>query len=247
VKRINLHPDRVHHRLENPGRVPSKSRSAVWDLPGEDDILQIRRQVWPVQLNNVKPKKGERSGSIKMRGITDLLARVFDVIMIVRVRSWPRKLFRRHLATWLLSGVRAFRSGVCACCVSRVRCVSVVARPLEERTRGQVALSWLVVQVCAMALMFPCTRIDFVSRLWFVYWSGMRGCDDRRPPGHHSVLGASASAGLNLQQVAVAGWANTARDRSQDRHGAGRGFSCNAPTTCSRHQDEHAGAGVRRS
>jgi Undecaprenyl-phosphate glucose phosphotransferase len=71
---------------------------------------------------------------------------------------------------------------------------------------GQVALSWLVVQVCAMALMFSLHKIDFVSRLWFVYWTGMAGAS--MIAGRlvtHSVLARVRHAGLNLQQVAVAG------------------------------------------
>ena len=71
---------------------------------------------------------------------------------------------------------------------------------------GQVALSWLVVQGCAMALMFSLHRIDFVSRLWFIYWTGMAGA--AMITGRlvtHSVLGRVRNAGLNLRQVAVAG------------------------------------------
>jgi len=40
---------------------------------------------------------------------------------------------------------------------------------------GQVALAWLVVQGCALALMYSLHRIDIVSRLWFAYWTAMAG------------------------------------------------------------------------
>jgi Undecaprenyl-phosphate glucose phosphotransferase len=71
---------------------------------------------------------------------------------------------------------------------------------------GQVALSWLIVQACAMALMFSLHRIDFVSRLWFVYWTGISGA--AMIAGRmvtHTVLGRVRNAGLNLSQVAIAG------------------------------------------
>jgi Undecaprenyl-phosphate glucose phosphotransferase len=70
---------------------------------------------------------------------------------------------------------------------------------------GHVALGWLVVQACAMTLMFSLHRIDFVSRLWFVYWTGMSGA--AMMAGRmitHALLGRMRHAGLNLQQVAVA-------------------------------------------
>jgi len=142
-----------------------------------------------------------------MRGITDLLARVFDVTMIVLgalVASQIRfddisqrsfyLAFVAFAAAFSLAVFPAF--GVYASW--RGRSKSALA--------GQVALSWLVVQVCAMALMFSLHRIDFVSRLWFVYWTGMAGA--AMIAGRlvtHSVLGRVRNAGLNLQQVAVAG------------------------------------------
>jgi Undecaprenyl-phosphate glucose phosphotransferase len=70
---------------------------------------------------------------------------------------------------------------------------------------GHVALGWLLVQACALALMFSLHRIDFVSRLWFVYWTGISGA--AMMAGRmitHMLLGRVRHAGLNLQQVAVA-------------------------------------------
>jgi Undecaprenyl-phosphate glucose phosphotransferase len=160
-----------------------------------------------VQLNNRQAKKVSGSGRIKMRGITDLLARVFDVTMIVLgalVASQIRfddisqrsfyLAFVAFAAAFSLAVFPAF--GVYASWRGRSK----------GALTGQVALSWLVVQVCAMALMFSLHKIDFVSRLWFVYWTGMAGA--AMIAGRlvtHSVLARVRHAGLNLQQVAVAG------------------------------------------
>ena len=71
---------------------------------------------------------------------------------------------------------------------------------------GQIALAWLMVQGCALVLMFSLHRIDFVSRLWFAYWTALSG-------GAliavrlfvHAVLAHMRHAGLNLHQIAVVG------------------------------------------
>ncbi|MEA3112490.1 MAG: hypothetical protein QOG58_2289, partial [Caballeronia sp.] len=70
----------------------------------------------------------------------------------------------------------------------------------------RVAQSWLIVQVCALALMFSLHRIDFVTRLCKVYWTGMAGA--AMIAGRlatYRVLARVRNAGLNLQQVAVVG------------------------------------------
>ena len=70
---------------------------------------------------------------------------------------------------------------------------------------GQVALGWLIVQACAMALMFSLQRIDFVSRLWFAYWTAISGSGlivSRLVM--HGLLGRMRNAGLDLQPVAIA-------------------------------------------
>ena len=57
-----------------------------------------------------------------------------------------------------------------------------------------------------MALMFSLHRIDFVSRLWFGYWTGMAGAVMIAGRlATYRVLARVRNAGLNLQQVAVAG------------------------------------------
>ena len=74
------------------------------------------------------------------------------------------------------------------------------------RMVGQISLAWLIVQGCGLVLMFLLHRTDFVSRLWFTYWTGVSG-------GAlivsrilvHTVLARMRNAGLNLRRVAVVG------------------------------------------
>jgi Undecaprenyl-phosphate glucose phosphotransferase len=71
---------------------------------------------------------------------------------------------------------------------------------------GQVSLAWLTVQTCALVLMFTLHRSDFVSRLWFAYWTAMTGAlmiASRIVV--HRVLARMRVAGLNLRKVAVVG------------------------------------------
>jgi Undecaprenyl-phosphate glucose phosphotransferase len=71
---------------------------------------------------------------------------------------------------------------------------------------GQVSLAWLAVQTCALVLMFTLHRSDFVSRLWFAYWTGTTGAlmiVTRFLV--HRVLARVRGAGMNLRKVAVVG------------------------------------------
>lgn len=71
---------------------------------------------------------------------------------------------------------------------------------------GQVALAWLLVQLCGVMVMFSVHRLDMVSRLWFAYWTASTGAlmiMSRLLA--HMVLGHMRSAGMNLHQVAVVG------------------------------------------
>ena len=142
-----------------------------------------------------------------MRGISKLLARLFDVSMIVGgalIASQIRfdDVSQRSFYLAFVAFAAAFSLAVFPAFGVydswRGRSKSALA--------GQVALSWLIVQACAMALMFSLHRIDFVSRLWFVYWTGIAGA--AMIAGRmvtHTVLGRVRNAGLNLSQVAVAG------------------------------------------
>ncbi|MGG1946363.1 undecaprenyl-phosphate glucose phosphotransferase [Trinickia sp. NRRL B-1857] len=71
---------------------------------------------------------------------------------------------------------------------------------------GQVALAWVVAQACALTAMFSLREIDYVSRLWFVYWSALAGA---LLIGYrlaaHAVLARLRHAGINLHRVAIVG------------------------------------------
>lgn len=141
-----------------------------------------------------------------MRLITGLLARVFDIAMIlagafaashIRFDSGSQRgfylAFVAFAAAFSLTVFPAL--GVYESWRGRSR--SALA--------GQIALGWLIVQACALALMFSLHHIDFVSRLWFAYWTGISGAAMiAGRMATHSFLGHVRNAGLNLQQVAVA-------------------------------------------
>ncbi|KAH0441296.1 hypothetical protein KCU90_g2444, partial [Aureobasidium melanogenum] len=71
---------------------------------------------------------------------------------------------------------------------------------------GQASLAWLMVQGSALVLMYSLHRTDFVSRLWFSYWTAVTGgllISSRLIA--HAVLARARGAGLNLHQVAIVG------------------------------------------
>jgi Undecaprenyl-phosphate glucose phosphotransferase len=75
------------------------------------------------------------------------------------------------------------------------------------RLIGQVSLAWLVVQACGLVLMFSLHRTDFISRLWFVYWTAITGgalIASRLTT--YGVLRSVRYAGMNLRDVAVVGY-----------------------------------------
>jgi Undecaprenyl-phosphate glucose phosphotransferase len=141
-----------------------------------------------------------------MRAMTGLLARVFDVALIVtgalvasRIRFddvSQRGFYLAFVAFAAAFSLAIFPAlGVYESWRGRSKRVLV----------GQVALGWLIVQACALALMFSLHRIDFVSRLWFAYWTGISGGSmivSRLVM--HRLLGRARNAGLDLQPVAVA-------------------------------------------
>jgi Undecaprenyl-phosphate glucose phosphotransferase len=141
-----------------------------------------------------------------MRLITGLLARLFDVAMILAGAFVASRIrFDDGSQRSFYCAFVAF-SAAFALAVFPVLGVYESWRGRSKRAlAGHVALGWLVVQACALALMFSLHRIDFVSRLWFVYWTGMSGA--AMMAGRmitHALLGRMRHAGLNLQQVAVA-------------------------------------------
>src|SRR6195952_970566 len=142
-----------------------------------------------------------------MRGMTNLLARMFDVAMIVAGALVASQIRFDDVSqrSFYLSFV-AFAAAFLLAVFSALRVYESWRGRSKGALAGQVALSWLIVQACAMVLMFSLHRIDFVSRLWFVYWTAMAGAG--MIAGRmvtHTVLGRVRNAGLNLKQVAVAG------------------------------------------
>jgi Undecaprenyl-phosphate glucose phosphotransferase len=74
------------------------------------------------------------------------------------------------------------------------------------RLIGHISLAWLVVQGCGLVLMFSLHRTDFISRLWFAYWTGTTGAAlivSRSLT--YALLRCVRNAGLNLRSVAVVG------------------------------------------
>jgi Undecaprenyl-phosphate glucose phosphotransferase len=143
-----------------------------------------------------------------MRKTSGLLARVFDVAMIVMGAMVATQIrFDDISQRSFFTALVAF-SAALSLAMFPVLGVYASWRGRSKATlTGQVALGWIIVQMCVMALMFPLQHhIDFVSRLWFVYWTAAAGA--AMIAGRlvmHGVLARVRHAGLNLQQVAVAG------------------------------------------
>lgn len=69
---------------------------------------------------------------------------------------------------------------------------------------GKVSLAWIVVQVCGLVLMFSIHRTDFVSRLWFAYWTAISGAALIGVRiAVHIILRRLRHAGMNLRSVVV--------------------------------------------
>ncbi|SAK60230.1 sugar transferase [Caballeronia fortuita] len=142
-----------------------------------------------------------------MRDFQGLLARLFDVAMVVGGATVASRIRFENIAepAYYIPFV-AFAAAF-----------SLVLFPgfgLYESWRGRskvvlasrVSLAWLVVQACVLVLMFSLHRIDAVSRLWFAYWTAMSGA--LMIVGRlvmHALLARMRHAGMNFQQVAVVG------------------------------------------
>jgi FlaA1/EpsC-like NDP-sugar epimerase len=111
-----------------------------------------------------------------MRLITGLLARLFDVAMILAGAFIASQI--RFDGGSQRSFYFAFVAFAAAFSLAIFPVLGVYDswRGRSKRALvGHVALGWLIVQACAMTLMFSLHRIDFVSRLWFAYWTGISG------------------------------------------------------------------------
>jgi Undecaprenyl-phosphate glucose phosphotransferase len=142
-----------------------------------------------------------------MRDLQGLLARLFDVAMIVGGAAVASQIRFEYIETHTFTV--AF--------VAFAAALSLAIFPgfgIYQSWRGrsklqlacQISLAWLVVQGCALTLMFSLHRIDYVSRLWFAYWTAMSG--GLMIAGHlitHALLAHVRSSGINIHQVAIVG------------------------------------------
>ena len=142
-----------------------------------------------------------------MLGIQGSLARLVDVVLIVAGALVESHIRFEDLEQSRLDG--AFITFAVAFAL-----VSFPVFGLYESWRGRsmlrliglVALAWLVVQACGLVLMFSLHRTDFISRLWFTYWTAITGgalIVSRMTT--HAVLRSVRYAGMNLRNVAVVG------------------------------------------
>jgi Undecaprenyl-phosphate glucose phosphotransferase len=141
-----------------------------------------------------------------MRLLTGLLARLFDVTMIVAgacVASQVR--FDGDSQRGFYFAFVAFAAAFALALFPALGVYESWRGRSKRALASHVALGWLIVQACAMVLMFSLHRIDFVSRLWFAYWTGISGVAMMAGRlATHVLLGRMRHAGINLQQVAVA-------------------------------------------
>jgi Undecaprenyl-phosphate glucose phosphotransferase len=141
-----------------------------------------------------------------MRKFQDLLARIFDVFLVLLGATVASQIRFDYLGQSGFYWVLVMFSAAFALAIFPAFGVYESWRGRSKRAlASHVAFGWLVVQACAMVLMFSLHRIDFVSRLWFVYWTGISGA--AMMAGRlvtHALLGRMRYAGMNLQQVAVA-------------------------------------------
>src|SRR6185437_16415677 len=177
---------------------------------GRGRHLEVRRQLRPPFVSSTNNSFSDRNGKdevSKMRKFQDLLARTFDVALVLagatvasqirfdyRAQSgfdWALVMFSAAFALAIFPAFGVYESW-------RGRSKLALA--------GQVSLAWLIVQACALVLMYSLHRSDAVSRLWFSYWTAVTG-------GlmiayrliTHAVLARASGAGMNLHQVAIVG------------------------------------------
>ncbi|CAE6695272.1 undecaprenyl-phosphate glucose phosphotransferase [Paraburkholderia haematera] len=142
-----------------------------------------------------------------MRKFQDLLARVFDVALVLAGAAVASQIRFDYLAQSGFYWALVMFSAAFALAIFPAFGVYESWRGRSKLSlAGQVSLAWLMVQGCALVLMYSLHRSDFVSRLWFSYWTAMTG-------GlmiayrliTHAVLARARSAGMNLHQVAIVG------------------------------------------
>ena len=142
-----------------------------------------------------------------MRDLQGLLARLFDVVMIVGGAVVVSQIRFEYIEAHTYSvAFVAFAAAFSLALFSGFGVYQSWRGRSKLQLACQVSLGWLVVQGCALALMFSLHRLDYVSRLWFAYWTAMSG--GLMIAGRlitHAILAHMRHAGLNLQQVAIVG------------------------------------------
>ncbi|ORC47459.1 undecaprenyl-phosphate glucose phosphotransferase [Burkholderia sp. A27] len=142
-----------------------------------------------------------------MRRFQDLLARVFDVALVLAGAAVASQIRFDYLAQSGFYWALVMFSAAFALAIFPAFGVYESWRGRSKLAlAGQVSLAWLMVQACALVLMYSLHRIDFVSRLWFSYWTAVTGgllISWRLIT--HAVLARARQHGMNLHQVAIVG------------------------------------------
>jgi Undecaprenyl-phosphate glucose phosphotransferase len=142
-----------------------------------------------------------------MRKFQDLLARVFDVALVLAGAAVASQIRFDYLAQSGFYWALVMFSAAFALAIFPAFGVYESWRGRSKLAlAGQVSLAWLMVQCCALMLMYSLHRSDLVSRLWFSYWTAMTGgllISYRLIT--HAVLARARGAGMNLHQVAIVG------------------------------------------
>jgi Undecaprenyl-phosphate glucose phosphotransferase len=142
-----------------------------------------------------------------MRKFQDLLARTFDVALVLAGAAVASQIRFEYLARSGFYWALVMFSAAFALAIFPAFGVYESWRGRSKLAlAGQVSLAWLMVQVSALVLMYSLHRADFVSRLWFSYWTAVTGgllIAYRLVT--HAVLARARGAGLNLHQVAIVG------------------------------------------
>jgi Undecaprenyl-phosphate glucose phosphotransferase len=142
-----------------------------------------------------------------MRRFQDLLARVFDVALVLAGAAVASQIRFDDLAQSGFYWALVMFSAAFALAIFPAFGVYESWRGRSKLAlAGQVSLAWLMVQGSALVLMYSLHRIDLVSRLWFSYWTATTG-------GlliayrliTHAVLARARGAGMNLHRVAIVG------------------------------------------
>jgi Undecaprenyl-phosphate glucose phosphotransferase len=142
-----------------------------------------------------------------MRKFQDLLARVFDVALVLAGAALASQIRFDYLAQSGFYWALVMFSAAFALAIFPAFGVYESWRGRSKLAlAGQVSLAWLIVQGCALVLMYSLHRSDLVSRLWFSYWTAMTGgllISYRLIT--HALLARARGAGMNLHQVAIVG------------------------------------------